>query len=431
MRGKLKNLDELRRKPVAVLGAGVSGRGVGALLDRLEWEYVTYDEQSRVFGETEARASSIVVYSPGFHPNHPWLDLAKQVEVPLLGEMDFGSCFLDNQIVAITGTNGKTTLTTLLGKIWKEAGKKAVEAGNIGLPLCELVARGIDPDALVFLEVSSFQAYELKHLCPSNVLWTNFEEDHLDHHGSMEEYFRSKVQLLNSASGNESWVGSSVCEMARESAYEMPENTKVVNRDEVDSSFLPRDHFMHSYPQLENLSIAWSLCNAWGISKKEFERATLNYSPEPHRLEKIATVGQATFWNDSKATNTSATIAACRNFSGNLFWIGGGRAKGGDPMRLVNLVKPFVKRAYLIGEMGETLRGNLSKEGVFATFCNTLKEAVIQAYEQVTEQTNVLFSPGFASFDLYSNYSERGKSFVEAVFDLKKAVSGITQETIN
>jgi UDP-N-acetylmuramoylalanine--D-glutamate ligase len=431
MRSKLKNLDELRRKPVAVLGAGVSGRGVGALLDRLEWEYVTYDEQSRVFGETEARASSIVVYSPGFHPNHPWLDLAKQVEVPLLGEMDFGSCFLDNQIVAITGTNGKTTLTTLLGKIWKEAGKKAVEAGNIGLPLCELVARGIDPDALVFLEVSSFQAYELKHLCPSNVLWTNFEEDHLDHHGSMEEYFRSKVQLLNSASGNESWVGSSVCEMARESAYEMPENTKVVNRDEVDSSFLPRDHFMHSYPQLENLSIAWSLCNAWGISKKEFERATLNYSPEPHRLEKIATVGQATFWNDSKATNTSATIAACRNFSGNLFWIGGGRAKGGDPMRLVNLVKPFVKRAYLIGEMGETLRGNLSKEGVFATFCNTLKEAVIQAYEQVTEQTNVLFSPGFASFDLYSNYSERGKSFVEAVFDLKKAVSGITQETIN
>ena len=424
-------MDELRRKPVAVLGAGVSGRGVGALLDRLEWEYVTYDEQSRVFGETEARASSIVVYSPGFHPNHPWLDLAKQVEVPLLGEMDFGSCFLDNQIVAITGTNGKTTLTTLLGKIWKEAGKKAVEAGNIGLPLCELVARGIDPDALVFLEVSSFQAYELKHLCPSNVLWTNFEEDHLDHHGSMEEYFRSKVQLLNSASGNESWVGSSVCEMARESAYEMPENTKVVNRDEVDSSFLPRDHFMHSYPQLENLSIAWSLCNAWGISKKEFERATLNYSPEPHRLEKIATVGQATFWNDSKATNTSATIAACRNFSGNLFWIGGGRAKGGDPMRLVNLVKPFVKRAYLIGEMGETLRGNLSKEGVFATFCNTLKEAVIQAYEQVTEQTNVLFSPGFASFDLYSNYSERGKSFVEAVFDLKKAVSGITQETIN
>jgi len=431
MRGKLKNLDELRRKPVAVLGAGVSGRGVGALLDRLEWEYVTYDEQSRVFGETEARASSLVVYSPGFHPGHRWLGLAREAGIPLFGEMDFGSCFLANEIVAITGTNGKTTLTTLLGRIWKEAGKKAVTAGNIGLPLCELIARGPDPDTVVFLEVSSFQAQGLENLRPSSVLWTNFEEDHLDHHGSMNEYFMSKWQLLKNAAGNESWVGRSVSEMAWVLEYELPENAKVTDRYEVDSSFLPAGHFMNSYPQLENLSIAWRFCNSHGITKSEFERAVLNYLPEPHRLEKIATVGQATFWNDSKATNASATVAACRNFSGNLFWIGGGRAKGGDPGRLVNLVKPFVQRAYLIGEMGETLRENLSKEGIFSTFCNTLKEAVIRAYEQVTERTDVLFSPGFASFDSYSNYSERGKSFVEAVFDLKKAVSGITQESIN
>jgi len=431
MKSRLKNLDKLRRKPVAVLGAGVSGRGVGALLDRLEWEYVTYDEQSRVFGETEARASSIVVYSPGFHPNHPWLQLAKQESLPLLGEMDFGSCFLENPIVAITGTNGKTTLTTLLGKIWKEAGKKAVEAGNVGLPLCELVARGIDPDALVFLEVSSFQAQGLKYLRPNHVLWTNFEEDHLDHHGSMEEYFRSKSHLLDKALGHESWVGRSVCQSARQFAYEMPENAKVVTREEVDSSFLPPDHFMHSYPQLENLSLAWSFCHARGISKNQFEQAILNYSPEPHRLEKIATVGQATFWNDSKATNTSAAVAACRNFSGTLFWIGGGRAKGGDSGRLVDLVKPFVQRAYLIGEMGESLQTNFGKEGVLATLCHNLKEAVAQAYAQVTEHTDVLFSPGFASFDSHANYSERGKSFIEAVFDLKKAVSGITQESIN
>jgi UDP-N-acetylmuramoylalanine--D-glutamate ligase len=239
----------------------------------------------------------------------------------------------------------------------------------------------------------------------------------------------SKAQLLKNASGNESWVGRSVSEMAGVFGHEIPQNANVVDRNEVDSSFLPPDHFMNSYPQLENLSIARSFCNAHGITQKEFERATLNYLPEPHRLEKIATVGQATFWNDSKATNTSATVAACRNFSGNLFWIGGGRAKGGDSGRLANLVKPFVQRAYLIGEMGESLRENLSEEGIFATFCRTLKEAVIRAYEQVTEHTDVLFSPGFASFDSYPNYSERGKSFVETVFDLKKAVSGINQES--
>jgi UDP-N-acetylmuramoylalanine--D-glutamate ligase len=345
--------------------------------------------------------------------------------------MDFGSCFLSNSIVAITGTNGKTTLTTLLGRIWKEAGKTAVEAGNIGLPLCGLIARGLDPKALVFLEVSSFQAQGLKNLHPSSVLWTNFEEDHLDHHLSIEEYFTSKAQLLKNASGNESWIGRSVFEKSQVLKHELPENIKVVERDDVDASFLPPDHFMKSYPQLENLSIAWCFSQSCGISRNLFERAILNYSPEPHRLEKIATVGQATFWNDSKATNTSATVAACRNFSGNLFWIGGGRTKGSDTGKLVDLVKPFVKQAYLIGEMGETLRHNLSKEGILATFCNTLKEAVIRAYDQVTEQTNILFSPGFASFDSYTNYSDRGKSFVDAVFDLKKAVSGITQEGIN
>jgi len=431
MISKLKNLEELRGKPVAVLGAGVTGRGVGALLDRLEWEYIMYDEQSRDFGETEARASSIVVYSPGFHPDHRWLTLARDANVQCYGEIDFGSYFLSNSIVAITGTNGKTTLTTLLGRIWKEAGKTAVEAGNIGLPLCELIARGLDPEPLVFLEVSSFQAQGLENLRPSSVLWTNFEEDHLDHHLSIEEYFMSKEQLLKNASGNESWIGRSVFEKSQILQHKLSEKVNVVERDEVNSSFLPPDHFMKSYPQLENLSIAWQFCHSRGISKNLFQRAILNYSPEPHRLEKVATVGQATFWNDSKATNTSATVAACKNFSGNLFWIGGGRAKGSDSGKLVDLVKPFVKRAYLFGEMGETLKGILNKEGILATFCNTLKEAVIAAYEQVTEQTNVLFSPGFASFDCYANYSERGKSFIEAVFDLKKAVSGITQERIN
>ena len=354
----------------------------------------------------------------------------EEAGIPLFGEMDFGSFFLENRIVAITGTNGKTTLTTLLDRIWKESGKKAFTAGNIGVPLCELIAKGLDPDSLVFLEVSSFQAQQLKNLRPSSVLWTNFEEDHLDHHGSMEEYFTSKAQLFSHVSRQDSWIGRSVFEMAKDLQYELPENAKVVERDGVDSSFLPSDHFMNSYPQKENLSLAWNFSHSRGISKTDFEQAILNYRPEPHRLEKVATIGKATFWNDSKATNTSATVAACRNFSGNLFWIGGGRSKGAGSERLVKLVKPFVQRAYLIGETGEIIQGSLSKEGIFATFCKTLREAVTRAYEQVTECTNVLFSPGFSSFDSYGSYAERGKSFVEAVFDLKKGICGITQKRI-
>ena len=431
MRNDFQDWEKLRRKPVAILGAGVSGRGVGALLDRLEWKYETYDEQGRVFGQTEARTCSLVVFSPGFAQAHPWIELALEENIPVLGEMDFGACFLENPVIGITGTNGKTTLTTLLAHAWNAMGKPAVAAGNLGLPLCELLAKGLAGDAVVFLEVSSFQAQGMNNLCPRSVLWTNFEEDHLDHHKNEKEYFLAKANLAGKVEEGSVMIGRSVSEKARELDHALPACTEVVERKREDASFLPKGHFLSSFPQLENLSIAKAFAQSAGIDERDFNQAILTYQPEPHRLEKIAKVGYATFWNDSKATNVAAAVAACRNFSGTLFWIGGGKSKGEDSSRLSCLIKPFVKRAYVIGEMGETLGRNLRKQGIVATFCNSLKEAVTRAYGEVTESTTVLFSPGFASFDSFSSYAERGKSFVQSVFDLKKLVSGTTQECIN
>lgn len=423
--------EKMRRKPVAILGAGVSGRGVGALLDRIEWKYVMYDEQDRVFGITEARACSLVVFSPGFALSHPWLEMAKAENLPVMGEMEFGALFLDNPVVAVTGTNGKTTLTTLLTQAWNALGKQAVAAGNMGLPLCQLLAGELGRKTLVFLEVSSFQAQGVKNLSPMSVLWTNFEEDHLDHHKNMEEYFLAKANLVESSEKGCVMVGRSVAEKAVELKHALPCSTEVVDRNPEDASFLPEDHFLASFPQLENLSIAKAFAKSQGVGEDEFNQALLSYKPEPHRLQKIATIGQATFWNDSKATNAAAAVAACRNFSGNLYWIGGGKSKGEDSGRISRLIKPFVKRAYVIGEIGGILGKSLQAQGIMATFCNSLKEAVTQAYGEVTERTTVLFSPGFASFDCFANYAERGKSFVESVFDLKKLVSGTTQECIN
>ena len=431
MKNDFQDWEKLRRKPVAILGAGVSGRGVGALLDRLEWKYETYDEQGRVFGLTEARTCSLVVSSPGFAPAHPWIELARSENLPVMGEMDFGACFLDNPVIAVTGTNGKTTLTTLLTQVWNTSGRSAVAAGNVGLPLCELVANGLNRETLVFLEVSSFQAQGMENLRPMSVLWTNFEEDHLDHHKDEEEYFLAKANLVGNTGKRSVWVGRSVSEKARELGYVLPVGAEIVDRKLEDASFLPEGHFLTSFPQLENLSIAKAFAKSQGIKDNEFNRAVLAYQPEPHRLQKIATIGDATFWNDSKATNTAAVVAACKNFSGNLFWIGGGKSKGEDSGKLPRLIKPFVQRAYVIGEMGKTLGENLREQGIVASFCHSLKEAVTRAYEEVTERTNVLFSPGFASFDCFSNYAERGKSFVDSVFDLKKFVSGITKVSIN
>jgi len=431
MGNDFQDWENMRRKPVAILGAGVSGRGVGALLDRIEWEYDTYDEQGRVFGITEARTCSLVVFSPGFAPSHPWIELARAENLPVMGEMDFGALFLDNPVVAVTGTNGKTTLTTLLTQVWNALGKPAVAAGNVGLPLCELLAGDLDRETLVFLEVSSFQAQRMENLSPMSVLWTNFEKDHLDHHKNEEEYFLAKANLVENVGKGCVMVGRSVAEKAAELKHALPDGAEVVDRKPADASFLPEGHFLTSFPQLENLSIAKAFARSQGIEEDEFNRAILSYQPEPHRLQKIATIGEATFWNDSKATNPAAAIAACRNFSGNLYWIGGGKSKGEDSGRLSRLIKPFVKRAYVIGEMGEMLGKALREQGIMATFCNSLTEAVTRAYEEVTERTTVLFSPGFASFDCFSNYAERGKSFVDSVFDLKKLVSGTTQGCIN
>jgi len=431
MRNDFQDWEKLRRKPVAVLGAGVSGRGVGALLDRLEWKYETYDELGRDFGHTEARACSLVVFSPGFTISHPWLELARENDIRVMGEMDFGACFLDNPVIAITGTNGKTTLATMLTHAWKALGHSAVAAGNVGVPICKLLADELNQDTVVFLEVSSFQAQAMKNLRPDNVLWTNFEADHLDYHTDEKEYFLAKANLVEKVGKGCVIVGRSVSEKAREFDYDLPLKTEVVERNGECSMNLPEDHFLTSFPQLENLSIARGFANSQGIAEKDFDQAIVDYRPEPHRLQKVATIGDATFWNDSKATNAGAAVAACRNFSGNIFWIGGGKSKGEDSASFCLRLKPLIKKAFLIGEMGNALGEDLRAHGVLTTLCNSLREAVNSAYEEVNERTNVLFSPGFASFDCFSNYVERGKSFMESVFDLKKFVSGSTQECIN
>ena len=168
------------------------------------------------------------------------------------------------------------------------------------------------------------------------------------------------------------------------------------------------------YAALENVGI------------EVFKEAMRSYNPEPHRLQKIETIGDATFWNDSKATNFSSTFAACKNFSGNLFWIGGGRRKGGLLEEFAKKLKPLVNQVFLIGETGESLEKIFKNDGLSAIFSDSLEQAVKNAFSKVTQKTDILFSPGFASFDSFTDYADRGKSFINHVLDLKKATTMTT-----
>ena len=196
MHGLPSYLEKKMDQPVAIFGSGISGLGVAELLKKLNWEFDFYDRDGKEFTERDAEKSSIVITSPGFTLNHNWIKIAEENKLSIYGEMDFASIFCENPMVAITGTNGKTTLVTLLNHLWNKLGRSSLCAGNIGTPLSKLVSEGLDPSITIFLEVSSFQAKRIKFLRPNSLSRTNFSPDHLDNPPNVVEYFLPKANLM-------------------------------------------------------------------------------------------------------------------------------------------------------------------------------------------------------------------------------------------
>ena len=427
MKVPLENWMSMRSKPVSILGNGVSGKGVLNLLETLKWEGRVYDEKGEMFDEKAARASSLIVISPGFRKNHPWIELSVANQKIIMTELDFASCFLSSPIVSITGTNGKTTLTSLLAHLWKKMQRPCASAGNIGRSLSQHIADGIEPDTMVFLETSSFQSQMIRYLKPDSVLWTNFSDDHLDHHRSKKEYFLAKANLLKRCTGH-SWVGESVRKGFEDLELNMPSKYKVVRRLDDKTVPLPADHFLTTFPQRENLALAYAFCKGEGVDRQSFFSMIKDYQGFEHRLRKIAELEGVSFWNDSKATNFAATLSACESMKGTIFWIGGGRSKGGNLHSFVESIVQKIGKAFLFGEVGVRVKAILDEIGFPNVMCSSVEEAVAKAYTSVIRPTSILFSPGFASFDTHSSYAERGKDFMDIVFDLKNRVHHTTQE---
>jgi UDP-N-acetylmuramoylalanine--D-glutamate ligase len=416
----LKDWKIMRQKPVAVLGAGISGEGICALLKHLNWEYRAYDEQKHAFSINEACSCSIAVISPGFKEDHPWRKILKKCGVCVISEIDFASNFTKSKLVGITGTNGKTTVTSLLAHLWNSFGFKACCAGNIGIPLSKQIALGHEPET-IFLEISSFQAKDMYSTKLDSLIWTNFEEDHIDHHGTLKDYFYAKCKLLNLVKGENLFVGKSVMEFANRIDFKLPEKTKIIEISKNENELSGSNRFLSSYPQRENLSIVENFIKSKNIKRKNFLDSVKSYKPKPHRLGQVCRVKNACFWNDSKSTNFASAIAACKNFSGNVFWIGGGKEKGGIVEDFAKRIIPLIWKAFLIGESAKVLSKIFKKEGLPFVVCESLEEAVNKAFRETKEYTNILLSPGYASFDSFKNYEHRGKSFENYVLNLKNS----------
>jgi UDP-N-acetylmuramoylalanine--D-glutamate ligase len=414
-------LEPLLARPVAIFGGGVSGHAVAELVAKLGGTGVIFDQKSADGALTEFRGAAasthhLVVYSPGFPPTHPWIAEARAAGAVCLTELDFASLFWRGSLVAITGTNGKTTLTEFLTHALRSVDRDAYATGNIGYSFARLVAdrNGGAPDSIAICEVSSFQAETLRHFRADAALWTNFAEDHLERHGTLDSYFQAKWRLFERTVGGHVFAGTSVQHFADKLGQTLPAESHVATEGQSGDVLLRGTVFAH-YPQLENFIIAAAWWRSQGLRETALYAAAQSFTLGEHRLARVAVRGGVTWWNDSKATNFHAVEAAVAGFAGPVLLIAGGKSKGGDVAAFVRRLAPQVKHAFFIGETRHVLATFAGVCGLPHTVCGDINEAVRRASEIAVSGDNILLSPGFASFDQFKNYEDRGRQFVALV----------------
>ena len=431
MKGESERVLFAHHYPVAVFGGGVSGSAAARLALALGADVETYDEKDgSTFGREQASRTELVITSPGFHRHHPWILRARDAGCIVLGELDFASLFWSGEIIAVTGSNGKTTVTEFLTKVLRESRIEAVATGNVGYPFSAAVMKNDSPDAIAVCEVSSFQAESLELLRPVSVLWTSFSEDHLDRHANLKEYFEAKKRLAGLTPADAVFLGNGVAEVGRSMGRPFAKRNYRVSDGHLSQVEIPKDSPFSLGPQKGNYALVRAFCQSRGIADESLERAARGFRLSRHRLSQPWKVGQVSFWNDSKATNFGAAMAACRHFGAKTFWIGGGQSKGGDLVDFCQRMKHLVHKAYLIGSSAHTMKNLFSRLDTPARVFATLGDAVKQAFCEANGKADVLFSPGFASFDQFKGFEDRGKCFERAVLDLKKIVEPITRPRI-
>ncbi|MGJ3242580.1 MAG: UDP-N-acetylmuramoyl-L-alanine--D-glutamate ligase [Opitutales bacterium] len=413
-------LQPHRAHPVAVLGAGVSGQAARALLERFGFTVTLYDERTGQDAGARSRFEpadhSLAVVSPGFGGDHPWLRQAGAARLARLGELDLGALFWAGPLIAITGTNGKSTLTSFLTQALKRAGRPSVACGNIGRPLSRICLEEPHSALTAVCEVSSFQAERLRHLRIDALIWSNFAEDHLDRYPDMGAYFDAKANLFacRKASSTPIILGDSVRRQAKALGRSLPEGTwspvslKALNMDGTPFAL---------GPQRENLALAAALWKAFDLPEAQLYQAARGFVLPRHRLQVAGEAFGIRFWNDSKATNFASALAAVDALERPVYWVGGGRAKGGDLTAFAASLARKITAAFVTGEVGEVLRSALEAAGTPVTVCADIDTATLSAGAAARRAGggSVLLSPGFSSLDQFRDYGQRGLVFERAV----------------
>jgi UDP-N-acetylmuramoylalanine--D-glutamate ligase len=371
----------------------------------------------------------MVVPSPGVPPSNPLLQEALRRQVPIISELELAYRFLSCPVIAITGTNGKTTTTTLTGNILKRAGKKIFVGGNIGAPLIGFAAGSQDADYAV-VEVSSFQLQWSEYFCPAVAVLLNTTCDHVNYHGSFDLYRQVKERIFANQTSRQRAIVNAAEPSSRLLAPQLAarvayfSSTTPVDRgmylapeglvhvsDQGDRDVYPLDIVkIPGRHNLENVMAAILAARDCGVSRDDIMAAIADFKGLPHRIEFAGRKKGVAFYDDSKGTNVDAVVRALESFSGPVLLLMGGRDKDGDFETLAPLLKGKVRGLILFGEARERIGRALG--GIVSTsVVHTLREAILTAYGQAAAGDIVLLSPGCASFDEFSDYKARGLFF--------------------
>ena len=457
---------ELKNKRVLVVGLGKSGLAAALFLRDRGARVTVSDTRSAQalakeipalleagiaveaggHGLLTFRRQDLIVVSPGVPLETPEVAQAAQLGTPVVGELELASRFLAGKVVAITGSNGKTTTTTLVGRMFEDAGLPTLVGGNIGLPVVELVEQEANsaaqaPDVWSVLEVSSFQLETTVEFRPSIAVVLNITADHLDRHKTFERYAAAKARItarqrpndflvLNAEDKATQMVAAhtqaqifwfSPARRIKQGAFVHGESIFFLSAENgTPEPVLPLAEIpLLGAHNVENVLAAVCASRLAGIPAESIRRTVRDFHAVEHRLEPVRTLRGVTYFNDSKATNVDATAKAIASFPGGIHLILGGKDKDSDYTELTPLLRERVKVVYTIGSAAEKIERELAGVAKIES-AGTLAHALALAADKATEGDVVLLAPACASFDQFENYEHRGRVFRECVMNLKE-----------
>jgi UDP-N-acetylmuramoylalanine--D-glutamate ligase len=377
----------------------------------------------------------LIIPSPGVPPTMPALAAARAIGVPVWSEIELAWRFLRGRLICITGSNGKTTTTSLIGHILETAGVPVQVAGNIGTPLISRVDVSSDSGFTV-VEASSFQLESISAFRPDVAVLLNLTPDHLDRHGSFEVYGRAKARVFENQTEEDFAVINADDEAAAQYAPARPQVAWFSRKKRVENGCFVRDDViafrragtetvllrrrdigLRGVHNVENVLAAVTAARLVGVEPEAMAEGVRSFAGVEHRIEYVATVDGVEYFNDSKATNVDAALKALDAFSGNVIVILGGKDKGCDYAILQDTLREHARSVLLIGSSAEKIESQLAG-AVPVEHAGTLARAVEIAAEVAKPGDTVLLSPACASFDQFDNYEHRGRVFKQLVREL-------------